>query len=74
MPLPPPLPPPLRHQTCTEWGFYQTCELGSRCPFTQGYNNLSKSVAMCQLLFRVDEQVRGDGVTLPDSTDSSYTE
>jgi hypothetical protein len=43
------------YQTCTEWGFYQTCELGSRCPFTQGYNNLTQSVAMCQLMFGIKE-------------------
>ena len=23
------------YQTCTEWGFYQTCETGSNCPYTQ---------------------------------------
>jgi hypothetical protein len=23
------------YQTCTEWGFYQTCETGSQCPYTQ---------------------------------------
>lgn len=23
------------YQTCTEWGFYQTCQLGSQCPYTQ---------------------------------------
>ena len=32
------------YQTCTEWGFYQTCEIGSDCPFVQGYNNLSQQV------------------------------
>jgi thymus-specific serine protease len=23
------------YQTCTEWGFYQTCPVGSGCPYTQ---------------------------------------
>lgn len=23
------------YQTCTEWGFYQTCETGTQCPYTQ---------------------------------------
>jgi serine protease 16 len=23
------------YQTCTEWGFYQTCDTGSDCPYTQ---------------------------------------
>lgn len=26
------------YQTCTEFAFYQTCEVGSGCFFTQGYN------------------------------------
>lgn len=26
------------YQTCTEFAFYQTCELGSKCFFTQGLN------------------------------------
>ena len=32
----------------------QTCEIGSDCPFVQGYNNLSSSVAMCESLFGID--------------------
>jgi thymus-specific serine protease len=43
------------YQTCTEFGFYQTCEIGSRCPFVQGYHNLSSSVAMCKRMFGLDE-------------------
>jgi len=42
------------YQTCTEFGFYQTCEIGSDCPFVQGYNNLSSSLAMCESLFGID--------------------
>jgi len=41
------------YQTCTEWAFYQTCEFGSRCPFVQGYNNLSNMIAMCDRLFGI---------------------
>jgi len=43
------------YQTCTEWAFYQTCEYGSRCPFVQGYHNLSQSLQMCQVLFDKDQ-------------------
>eukprot|EP00613_Pedinella_sp_CCMP2098_P034599 CAMPEP_0171724882 /NCGR_PEP_ID=MMETSP0991-20121206/24643_1 /TAXON_ID=483369 /ORGANISM="non described non described, Strain CCMP2098" /LENGTH=504 /DNA_ID=CAMNT_0012317875 /DNA_START=26 /DNA_END=1540 /DNA_ORIENTATION=+ len=42
------------YQTCTEFGFYQTCEIGSRCPFVQGYHNVSSSVAMCARMFGLD--------------------
>ena len=35
-------------QTCTEFGFYQTCEVGSKCFFTQGYNLLSDNDGFCQ--------------------------
>ena len=26
-------------QTCNEFGFYQTCEIDSQCPFAKGYHN-----------------------------------
>lgn len=46
------------YQTCTEFAFYQTCEFGSRCPFVQGYNNLSQMISMCETLFGISpEQV-----------------
>jgi len=35
------------YQTCTEFGFYQTCELGSGCFFTQGLVDLNGSLAFC---------------------------
>ena len=34
-------------QTCTEFGFYQTCEVGSRCFFTQGLNLLPDDDGFC---------------------------
>ena len=34
-------------QTCTEFGFYQTCEVGSRCFYTQGLNLLSDDDHFC---------------------------
>ena len=35
-------------QTCNEFGFYQTCEVGSQCFFTQGYNTLPTDDGFCQ--------------------------
>ena len=35
------------YQTCTEFGFYQTCDIGSQCFFVQGYNRLSDDDAFC---------------------------
>ncbi|CBN78040.1 conserved unknown protein [Ectocarpus siliculosus] len=51
------------YQTCTEFGFYQTCEVGTRCPFTQGLHTLDLDLAMCEEAFgiraeEVREQVR----------------
>lgn len=34
------LPDFWKYQTCTEFGFYKTCEVGSECFFTQGYLTL----------------------------------
>jgi serine protease 16 len=34
-------------QTCTEFAFYQTCELGSQCMFTQGLDTLALEIAFC---------------------------
>ena len=55
------------YQTCTEWGFYQTCEFGSRCPFVQGYNNLSQSVAMCERMFGLGQKAIEDQVAFSNS-------
>ena len=35
-------------QTCTEFGFYQTCEVGSRCFFVQGLNLLDDNDFFCK--------------------------
>ena len=50
------------YQTCSEWGFYQTCTEQSNCPYTKGYHPLSLDYELCQILFgisavQVDEQV-----------------
>jgi len=41
------------YQTCTEFGFYQTCELGSDCFYTQGLDLLSDEAAFCQSEFGI---------------------
>lgn len=41
------------YQTCTEWGFYQTCEEGSQCPYTQGLHTLSSDYDICTQAFGI---------------------
>ena len=40
------------YQTCTEFGFYQTCEVGSNCFFTQGLMTLDQFTPMCKTYAR----------------------
>jgi len=40
-------------QTCTEFGFYQTCEKGSKCFFTQGLATLESQMGFCESLFGI---------------------
>jgi hypothetical protein len=46
------------YQTCTEWGFYQTCETGSQCPYTQGLHTIDVDLEICQTAFGIS----GDAV------------
>ena len=43
-------------QTCTEFGFYQTCNPGTMCPFIQTptYNSLGLYLDLCKVAFGVD--------------------
>jgi len=41
------------YQTCAEFGFYQTCEVGSECFYTQGYVTLASMDAFCQSEFNI---------------------
>lgn len=36
------------YQTCTERGHYQTCEVGSRCMYGQGYNDVESMASNCE--------------------------
>jgi serine protease 16 len=41
------------YQTCAEFGFYQTCEVGTQCMFAQGYDLLKDQVNMCTDEFKI---------------------
>jgi len=44
------------YQTCNEFGFYQTCESGSGCIFTQGLlNTYIAGLDMCNRVFQINE-------------------
>jgi serine protease 16 len=43
-----------RPQTCSQFAFYQTCEKGSKCPYTQGLNTLASNLALCKVAFGID--------------------
>eukprot|EP00466_Bigelowiella_natans_P011299 jgi/Bigna1/87275/estExt_fgenesh1_pg.C_180145 len=43
-------------QTCTEFGFYQTCDVGSKCPYTQGLDLLNDQIKMCQESFNISAE------------------
>ncbi|KAL7564466.1 hypothetical protein ACA910_001560 [Epithemia clementina (nom. ined.)] len=38
-------------QTCTEFGFYQTCHAGSHCPFAQGWHSVQQDLEVCRVAF-----------------------
>jgi len=48
------------YQTCTQWGFYQTCEVGSDCPYSQGLHTLDIDMRICAAAFSLSQaQVEG---------------
>jgi serine protease 16 len=40
-------------QTCTEFGFYQTCNYNRSCPYGQGWHPLSQDLDICRIAFGV---------------------
>jgi len=44
-------------QTCAEFGFYQTCEKGTRCFFTQGLADLPSEMDFCSSLFGIPQRL-----------------
>mmetsp|Transcript_27791 Transcript_27791/g.64365 ORF Transcript_27791/g.64365 Transcript_27791/m.64365 type:complete len:199 (+) Transcript_27791:709-1305(+) len=46
-------------QTCTEFGYYQTCPEDSMCPFGRGFHTLDADLSICEVAFGLNEtQVR----------------
>jgi thymus-specific serine protease len=41
-------------QTCTEFGFFQTCEEGTQCPYAKGYHTLHADLQVCEYAFGID--------------------
>mmetsp|Transcript_36209 Transcript_36209/g.66503 ORF Transcript_36209/g.66503 Transcript_36209/m.66503 type:complete len:604 (-) Transcript_36209:102-1913(-) len=42
------------YQTCSEFGFYQTCNQDSHCPYGKGYHDVSRDLELCQVAFGID--------------------
>jgi thymus-specific serine protease len=42
-------------QTCTEFGYYQTCELDSNCPFGRGFHTLDMDIEICLVAFGITD-------------------
>lgn len=40
-------------QTCTEFGFYQTCEYNSDCPYAKGYHPIQQDLEICEYAFGI---------------------
>ena len=40
-------------QTCTEFGFYQTCDVGSKCMYTRGLDLLADEMSFCSSDFNI---------------------
>lgn len=41
------------YQTCTQWGFFQTCNNDSTCPFVRGLHDLAVDLDLCETIFNV---------------------
>lgn len=49
-------------QTCTEFGFYQTCEVGSECFYTQGLSTLETEMSFCKDDFGIPSDLVADNI------------
>ncbi|CAL1145558.1 unnamed protein product [Cladocopium goreaui] len=43
------------YQLCTEWGNFITCDEGSNCPFTRGYNDMDLWYNMCLEVYNISK-------------------
>lgn len=50
-------------QTCTQFGYYQTCDVNTRCPFSKSRMPLSSSLEICQKAFGVSSQTVNERVS-----------
>ena len=41
------------YQTCTEFGFYQTCNVDSNCPYGKGHHDVSRDLEACGTWFGI---------------------
>ena len=56
-----------KYQTCSEFGFYQTCNKDSNCPYSKGYHDVSRDLEICQAAFGIDAE------TVKQNVDSTLT-
>ncbi|GMI03158.1 hypothetical protein TrVE_jg3684 [Triparma verrucosa] len=49
-------------QTCNEFGFYQTCEEDSSCPYAKGLHPLNQDLEMCSSVFGIDADTVSNNV------------
>ena len=43
-----------QYQTCSEFGFYQTCGEDSNCPYAKGFHTVDRDLEICQVAFNID--------------------
>jgi serine protease 16 len=43
-------------QTCTEFGFYQTCTVDSFCPYAKGFHGLDQDLEICSFAFGIEAE------------------
>ena len=43
-------------QTCTEFGFYQTCKQGTNCPYGKGFHPLEHDFERCSKAFGIQKE------------------
>ena len=41
-------------KTCHEFGFYQTCDEDSDCPYAKGFHPIDQDLEMCKRVFGVE--------------------
>ncbi|KAL7535004.1 hypothetical protein ACHAXR_008154 [Thalassiosira sp. AJA248-18] len=44
------------YQTCSEFGFYQTCNHDSTCLYGRGYHDISQDLEFCQVVFGIEPE------------------